>query len=99
MKSISKLVLVVLLLAGSYKMYGQSGGCGSNAMQACMNVALWQFADCESFCGTPGGSAWAACISGCNWEMCDSAWACGVQYGCNVTSNYCNNPNDPYDPD
>jgi hypothetical protein len=101
MKSICKLAMVVLLLVGSYKMYGQSGGCGSDSFQACMNVCLWQYAQNQSDCAYWGLGTydWSACMSEVNWEMCSCAFSCGSQYGCNISNiSYCNNPNSPYDP-
>ena len=94
MKSICKLAMVVLLLVGSYKMYGQSGnGCDSNGMMACMNGCEVNLEACQSLCGGEGSSYWVECMDHCNFDMCDCAWTCGTRYGCDMSS-YCPYQND-----
>jgi hypothetical protein len=89
MKSISKLALVVLLLAASYKMYGQNTGCSSQPFLNCMNGCETALANCQSDCGGEGSSDWADCMHECNFDMCNCAWSCGAIYGCDTTN--CNN--------
>jgi len=94
MKSISKLALVVLLLAASYKMYGQTcspqiQGCENDCqyalaacLQPCVDECEDSYISCQNYCDTfgEGSGVWSECIGGCNTEMTNCTAACANLY-------------------
>jgi hypothetical protein len=80
MKSISKLVLVVLLLAASYKMYGQT--C-SPQIQGCENDCQYALAACLQSCGldhTSNTPEWSYCEQDCYAEAGGCSANCQAQF-------------------
>ena len=84
MKSISKLVLVALLLAASYKMYGQSGfNCTSGPLPPqflnCEADCQAYVAECQAECSV-GSYLSIMCMTYCDESAVDCSNACVIQY-------------------